>query len=272
MSVLLQRMRLQTLPQDAFELVLVDNGSPDFSPPDNLAPNVSVLRCAIPGSYAARNLGAQHANGDWLAFTDADCAPAIDWLANLERLVVEEEIAETLIAGAVEIVPVSATPGPYEIYDIVKGIPQDRYVARGYAATANLAVPRPVFDQLGGFDAARFSGGDADFCRRAKQKGFPIIYRPGMRVEHPSRTTWEEIATKARRVKGGQITAGTRGRRALWMLRTLAPPLRATANFLTATRFPLKYRLTATAVLFRIWFAELKEAIRLVIGGMPERR
>lgn len=261
----------QTLPADRFEVILVDNGSPQFEPPEKLPGNVQILRCDTPGSYAARNLGASRAEGDWLVFTDADCRPAADWLAELDE--VRGRAGDgALIAGAVEIVAQSARPGAAEIYDIVKGIPQQRYVERGYAATANLAVPMAVFRELGGFDSRRFSGGDADLCRRAVAAGHALVFAETMRVEHPARTTWREIATKARRIKGGQLKAGSASRRLMWLLRTLVPPLRGAWEFLRNTRHPLRHRLVAIAVLMRLWLVELAEVVLLMAGRSPERR
>lgn len=268
---LLDRLQHQTLPQGKFETILVDNGSPDFTPPGGLPANTRVLRCEMPGSYAARNCGALLAEGEWLVFTDADCLPSPDWLAKLYEVAMRPNAGDALLAGPVEIVSASEKPGAYEIYDIVKGIPQARYVAHGYAATANLAVPRGAFDKLGGFDDKRFSGGDADFCRRAGAEGYTLIYVPEARVDHPPRVTWQEITTKARRVKGGQLTAGTSKRRCTWAFRTVAPPLRGTWHFLTSVRHPLRYRVIALSVLFRVWGVELHELVRLSIGGRPER-
>lgn len=264
---LLASLAAQTLPRASFEVILVDNGSPEVPALD--APGVMVLRCEAPGSYAARNLGAAAARGRWLAFTDADCVAAPDWLATLHAAALAG--AERLLAGTVRMVASSARPGASEIYDLVKGIPQERYIRRGYAATANLAVPRAVFERLGGFDSGRFSGGDAEFCRRAGRAGVTIALVGEAVVKHPARTSWAEIATKARRIKGGQMTAN-----AAWRHRTLAgtliPPVFGFWRFLTDRRHAPARRLVAAAVLFGVWTVEIDEALRLRRGKARERR
>lgn len=257
----------QSLPRGLFEVILVDNGSPDLPSLDTAG--VTVLHCAQPGSYAARNLGATAARGRWLAFTDADCIADPHWLETLRAAA--EAGGERLLAGAVRMVASSARPGASEIYDIVKGIPQERYLRRGYAATANLAVPRAAFERLGGFEAGRFSGGDAEFCRRAGRAGVPIAFVGEAVVEHPARTTWTEIATKTRRIKGGQMTAG-----AAWRHRTLTgtliPPVFGFWYFLTDRRHTLLRRLVASAMLARLWAVEIDEVLKLKRGKARERR
>ena len=74
----------------------------------------------------------------------------------------------------------------------MRGIPQARYVARGYAATANLTVPVQAFRAAGGFAPERFSGGDAAFCRAAGAAGFPIRLVPGAVIVHLCRTEWRD--------------------------------------------------------------------------------
>ncbi|HEV7276363.1 MAG TPA: glycosyltransferase family A protein [Devosiaceae bacterium] len=268
---LVAHIREQSCPKERFELIVVDNGSSERSGGELNLPNARVVECLIPGSYAARNHGASLARGDWLVFTDADCLPDRDWLASIHSEIGRIGDTPTLLAGAVEMRASSADPGLFEIYDLVKGIPQARYVKRGYAATANLSVPRAVFERLGGFDAARFSGGDADFCRRAGAAGCPIRYLGAARVGHPARSSWTEVVTKARRVKGGQLRAGSPRRRLAWAARTMMPPLRGAWHFLRADQ-PMSFRLRAIFVLCLIWLVEMGELVRLVGGARPERR
>ena len=266
---LLEALRAQTLPTDRFEILLVDNGQARETPPDLVLPdNARVLHEPRPGSYAARNAGAASACGALIVFTDADCVPDPDWLEAM--LEASKAYPVGLLAGPVRMTAPDALTA-FAAYDLVRGIPQKAYVRRGYAATANLAVPAPVFRALGGFDARRFSGGDAAFCRRAGAAGHPLTLIPEAVVAHPCRTGWDEIATKARRTKGGQVAAGPLPRRVAWTLRTLSPPVRDTLAYLRAP-FPASERAAAIAVRFRIWGVELAETVRLLAGGTPERR
>ena len=177
-----------------------------------------------------------------------------------------------MFAGAIDMIGASERPSAYEIYDLVKGIPQERYVRYGYGATANLALPLDVFRRVGGFDARRFSGGDAEFCRRAGRLGYPTVFCPNFRVGHPPRRSRHEVVTKIRRIKGGQLRAGSARSRRIHAVRTLLPPLRGIWFFLRTTRQPFRFRLIAALVLVEIWLVEIVEMIRLGLGAPSERR
>nr|WP_280113350.1 glycosyltransferase [Mesorhizobium alhagi] len=269
---LLASLEKQTFARQRFEIILVENGPPDSSAPSGTFHNAQIVRCETPGSYAARNRGVEYAAGEWLVFTDADCQPAPQWLQELDETV--SRLGQwTLLAGSIEVTPRTSHPGPYEMYDLVKGIPQARYVERGYAATANLAVSKALFRQLGGFDGIRYSGGDGEFCRRAVSNGCSLVYVDAARVAHPARVSWDEIKTKARRVKGGQLSGREGKRRTFrWVLSTLTPPVRGIWNYLTHSRHPLRFRVVASAIQLRIWLVEIKELLRLSFGGSAERR
>ena len=269
--LLLEALGRQTVRPAAFETIIVNNDAPEAAPPLALPPGARIVPCTAAGSYPARNAGAREARGDWLAFTDADCLPDPRWLAALLDAAAEARRGpQPLLAGPVRVTG-PADPGAFAIYDMVRGIPQARYVSRGYAATANLAVPAEVFRAVGGFDPARRSGGDAEFCRRAGRAGHRMVLVPAATVAHPSRTRWDELAVKARRIKGGQIAAGPLRWRIAWTLRTLSPPVRDTRAYL-GSGHPWRHRLIAVAVRFRLWGVELAEMVRLLAGGTPERR
>src|SRR3546814_4150650 len=73
--------RAQSLPSEELEIIVVDNGSTDGTAEiARSVPGVIVRTEHRPGYYAARNRGRAHGRGTYVAFTDADCRPASDWL------------------------------------------------------------------------------------------------------------------------------------------------------------------------------------------------
>jgi glycosyltransferase involved in cell wall biosynthesis len=127
---------------DAFEVVVVDDGSRDRTPEIARAHGsfvrlVSNSESGGPG--AARNRGVQEAAAPVLAFTDADCFPTPGWLA-----------AGLEMVGQADLVQGPVAPDP-----TVARTPFDRSVVvergGGFFPTANLFVRRPVFDAVGGF-------------------------------------------------------------------------------------------------------------------------
>ncbi|MDQ3650687.1 MAG: glycosyltransferase family 2 protein, partial [Acidobacteriota bacterium] len=73
-------------PRERFEVIVVNDGGEIFL--SEMAPfrqqiNVTLITQPNAGPATARNTGAAQAEGEFLAFTDDDCAPARDWLQAL---------------------------------------------------------------------------------------------------------------------------------------------------------------------------------------------
>lgn len=193
----------QSYPGDRYEVIVIDNESTV-----NVRQVVDRFAHAIyqsesrPGSYAARNRGLELAQGEILAFTDADCLPACDWLESaVNRL---GGLSDTdFLAGAVDVFPRDpARPSAIERYDMIFGLPQRRHVEEdGYGLTANLIVRRAVFARVGPFDGELVSGGDAEWGRRASRAGYKVSFEQSIHVAHPARATWRELLRKATRPK-----------------------------------------------------------------------
>ena len=173
-----------------WEVVIVDNGSVDASvaTAQTWADRLRSLRVVDAsrrqGAAYARNVGAGAAAGDALAFCDADDVVCPGWLAALGA-----ELRQShLVAGRLDFELLNAGL-PYR-YDA----PPSVHVHLGFlpaAASANLAVTRPVFEACNGFNEDHPGGGaeDVDFCWRAQLLGYHLAFSEQARVAYRLRPT-----------------------------------------------------------------------------------
>ena len=188
------------LDQDGFdgtyELILVDNGSTDSSAAIVAEyPRVTVLAESTPGAYAARNRGIGHASAPLIAFTDADCVVAGDWLAAIREAMIDPRTA--IVVGHCRY-PARATLtlrllGAYEAAKaeyVIERASSELHFAYGN----NMAVRASVFAELGPFRRWRRAG-DTELAHRlaARRPDLRLAYCPSMRV-----TQREFLSTRAR--------------------------------------------------------------------------
>ena len=207
------------------EVVVVDNGSSDATVVLAAAHPVvtRIVAEARPGSYAARNAGVAAADGDVLAFTDADCRPEPLWL----RRGLDALAGADLVGGAVR-AAVSDRSTAWERYDRGTYLDQRRAVEQeGYAATANLLVRAEVFARVGGFDARLTSSGDLEWGQRATAAGWRLVHAPDAVVLHLPRRTGGDTWRLNRRLGAGWRQLARDGRRPpAWREPALRVPLR----------------------------------------------
>lgn len=193
LPALLDGLAGQTYGPERFEVVVVDNASRDASARVAREHGARVELEPVPGRARARNRGAELARAPAFAFIDADCVPAPTWLEALAGCLQ----AAPLVAGAVELVT-GEPPNRWERLERLWRFDQERDVASGWAASANLGVTRSAFAVAGGFDPTyRHIGEDVDFCLRARRAGAPLRYCPGAVVRHGAESTASAIVRRA---------------------------------------------------------------------------
>ncbi len=194
---LLAMLGAQTYPGDRLEYLIVDNGSADRTLEilqSSTLPHLKVLsQTQIQSSYAARNLGIKNARFDLIAFTDADCRPQPEWLANLVQPFAHPEIG-------LSIGEITALPGNTLLEQHAERqetLSQKHTLAHPfcpYGQTANLAVRRCIFAEVGLFRPYLTTGGDADLCWRILRKTeWKYQFVPEATVQHRHRRTLKEL-------------------------------------------------------------------------------
>jgi glycosyltransferase involved in cell wall biosynthesis len=157
----------------------------------------------IQNADAARNRALIEAKGEIIAFTDADCLPAKDWVESGVRNLHGCDI----LTGKIAIYS-KHSETPAELYDKLTNLRHDISVAeRSVAFTANLFVRRRVFKRVGFFKP--FCGGDYEFTADAVAAGFQLRYSPDPLVMHPARPL-RELLAKAFRIGKEKGTAPIR--------------------------------------------------------------
>ncbi|MEA3136704.1 MAG: hypothetical protein QOC71_985 [Thermoplasmata archaeon] len=273
----LEALARQTYPADRTEVLVVDNGSTETDAAMRARfPQVRWLSEPQPGSYAARNRGLREAKGDVLAFTDADCLPAPDWL---ERGVaaLQADPGLGMVAGHVELFPRDPRhPTGAELWDMQYGLNPRQYLEEmHFGATANLFTRPDVVAAVGPFDATLKSSGDREWGERAWAAGVRQAFRADVHVKHPARVGLRALAAKTRRIRGGYADRGhlPRGwplaRR--WIAHALPP-----ARILPATRrIGGQHGATAAIRFYGAYYYRrlvlVAEEVRLAMGGTSRR-
>lgn len=180
----LQNQQDFELNQD-YEVIVVDDGSTDNTCVVAQKYEVELISQENAGPAAARNAGARMARGQILAFTDADCIPAPDWLSQLTRPF--QDAAVVGVKGAYQTRETGWIPRFVQLeyaykYERMKKLPSIDFID-----TYSAAYRRDVFLENGGFDQAFPvpSVEDQEFSFRLHNKGYWMVFQPNAFVFHP---------------------------------------------------------------------------------------
>ena len=193
-----EKLLRQTLPADGYEVVVADDGDSQATRAlvEDMARQSAVALRYVPvrekhGPSAARNTGWRSARAELIAFTDDDCLPDHDWLANGLRALNNGADA---VWGRI-VMPVPAVPTDYE--------KDASNLAHAEFVTANCFCRRALLERVGGFDE-RFRLAwreDSDLFFNFLELGVAISHEPLALVVHPiRRASWGVSLSQQRKV------------------------------------------------------------------------
>ncbi len=177
-------------PRDRFEVIVVDDGG--TMPVDEVVNQfhallmLKLLRQDNAGPATARNRGATEATGEFLVFTDDDCAPAPTWLQALAaQFAASPDCAvggQTRNALTHNLYSTASQLLISYLFSYYNAVPH----AARFFPSSNLAFPANRFRAIGGFDVTypRAAGEDRELCDRWVHHGYRMIYATEAVVYH----------------------------------------------------------------------------------------
>lgn len=272
----------QTIPADEYEVVLVDDGSPDDTPAvierarERAACRFTVVRQANSGLAKGRNAGIARASGERIIFIDDDVLVLPNFVE--EHLRSHAAHPQAIVrGGAIEVESFDDLPPP------VWGI---RNYSGNYFWTTNVSAPLETIRAAGGFDESfsEYGWEDIELGLRLRRAGVKAVFNPKALAYHfkpRSRTgsvdgMLRQAAAQARTaahlarlhpVWRTYLATGINPLQRAWHTTTrrlgLGRRLRARLGDLSADR-PLSARelRTARALAAETYFEELERAMR----------
>jgi glycosyltransferase involved in cell wall biosynthesis len=209
----------QIIPEEASEVIVVDNGSADGTSEavrelaSGTAMPLHLLEEPGQGPARARNTGVAAAEGEILLFLGDDTAPAAtDLLARHARLHSENPDRRYAVQGRAtwtnrgEITPFMEWLEGTGLQFMFDQLPPGRVPPVGAFVTAHVSLKRELFEESGGFDT-RFPWAaleDVELAFRLERLGLELDYHPELVVLHDHPTTparalarWHRIGSSA---------------------------------------------------------------------------
>jgi glycosyltransferase involved in cell wall biosynthesis len=201
----LESLQNQTYPEELDEVIVVNNeNNRGIEGLISRFERTVLTNEAVPTPGAARNKGISLAKGVILAFTDADCVPAADWIEKGVKNLVSTAGCG-LVAGRVHIFYKNPSrPTMVELFDREFGFDQKRYLHEmRFAATANAFAIREIVEKIGKFDPLLKSAEDQELSYLILLPGYKHVYADDTIVFHPARRSFRSLYMKTVRIIGG---------------------------------------------------------------------
>lgn len=179
---------VQDYPSGLRQFIAVDNGSRDDSRSvlGRYGRKLTLLDEPLPGPAAARNRGIAAAEGQIIAFLDADCIAERDWLSRLVAAL--QTSAAEAVGGRIRAVEEGNPIALFgeRIHDHQRALTT---FVPPYLIGMNWAVHAAALRAVHGFDNRFRRGEDVDLAWRLLQNGCRLAYAPDAVVYHRNEVT-----------------------------------------------------------------------------------
>jgi glycosyltransferase involved in cell wall biosynthesis len=193
--------------EQPLEVIVVDSSSDNT--PDLIRQNFPSVKLhhlkyrTFPGP--ARNFGASVAKGSIVAFIDADCIAAPNWVRRMANLHSE---GHNIVGGAIEVGnPESSIAWAGHMGEFREFVPagEGRHVL--HVPTCNISYRRCLFTQYGGFPNAYYPQEDLLFNYLLNRNGIRVWFEPDIRIRHYCREDLRGYLSHQHRI--GRVTRCT---------------------------------------------------------------
>ncbi len=188
--------RIKKLDYQEFEVFIITDEKEEY---DFGGTRIKILESGNVGPGKKRNLGAEHATGDILAFLDDDSYPEYSWLKNAAKVFEDPEV---YALGGPAVTPLGA-----EYLERMSGYLFESFIVSGKTTyrykpeekrlmddypSVNLFVRKSAFEEVGGFPVEFWPGEDTKLCLDLVEKhGGKFPYDPDVLVYHHRREVFK---------------------------------------------------------------------------------
>ena len=190
---------------EIYEIIIVDNNSTDntYETIKNFIKNnknktrakIKLLQENKKSSYATRNKGIKHSQGELLCFLDSDMWVDDSYLQKIYSTYRSSKTDYFYLGCNVKII--MDKKNVFEKTNLLTGFPIKKYINKGhFAPTCCLITNRAVIKKVGIFNDNLVSGGDWEFGQRVYRNNIQQRYGEKITVYHPARKTFASLFKK----------------------------------------------------------------------------
>jgi glycosyltransferase involved in cell wall biosynthesis len=204
LSKAIQSLLEQTLDSNLYEIIVVDNCSTDdtkqiVTQEFAHVPNLRYIYEPVLGLSQARNTGWQNARGEYVAYLDDDAVACSVWLEKILEVFETVTPKPGCVGGKAQPIWEASRPN-WLSDDLITGLTVIDWfdtpqvlpdLSQKWLVGANIAFPREVLKQIGGFISGLdrvgknlLSGGDIFLEKQIVKAGYCCFYHPEIAVSH----------------------------------------------------------------------------------------